>query len=123
MSAAKTILTVDDSRTMRDLLMLTLTAGGYEVEQAEDGVAGLEKLQGMLPDAIITDINMPRLDGFGFIEEVRKDPSRRTVPILVLTTESEGELKERARKAGASGWIVKPYSPTTLLSALRRVGV
>jgi two-component system chemotaxis response regulator CheY len=122
MSQAKTILTVDDSRTMRDMLMMTLTEAGYEVTQAEDGVEGLEKLAGPCPDAIITDINMPRLDGFGFIEKVRADPARRAVPILVLTTESEGELKDRARKAGATGWIVKPYNPEKLLDALRRVG-
>jgi two-component system chemotaxis response regulator CheY len=122
MSQAKTILTVDDSRTMRDMLMMTLTEAGYQVTQAEDGVEGLEKLSGPCPDAIITDINMPRLDGFGFIEKVRADPTRRAVPILVLTTESEAELKDRARKAGATGWIVKPYNPDKLLDALRRVG-
>jgi len=119
---AKTILTVDDSRTMRDMLLMTLTEAGYQVAQAEDGVEGLAKLEESCPDAIITDINMPRLDGFGFIEQVRKDPARRGVPILVLTTESEPELKDRARQAGATGWIVKPYSPAKLLDALRRVG-
>jgi two-component system chemotaxis response regulator CheY len=122
MSEAKTILTVDDSRTMRDMLLMTLSDAGYDVVQAEDGEDGLVKLGEMRPDAIITDINMPRLDGFGFIEKVRADPARRAVPILVLTTESEAELKDRARKAGATGWIVKPYNPDKLLDALRRVG-
>lgn len=122
MMEAKTILTVDDSRTMRDMLLMTLTEAGYQVAQAEDGVEGLAKLEGALPDAIITDINMPRLDGFGFIEQVRSDPNRRGVPILVLTTESEAGMKERARRAGATGWIVKPYNPAKLLDALRRVG-
>ena len=119
---AKTILTVDDSRTMRDMLLMTLTEAGYQVAQAEDGVEGLARLKDGCPDAIITDINMPKLDGFGFIEQVRSNPGGRAVPILVLTTESEPELKERARKAGATGWIVKPYNPVKLLDALRRVG-
>ena len=88
MSEAKTILTVDDSRTMRDMLLMTLRDAGYDVVQAEDGEDGLEKLAERRPDAIITDINMPKLDGFGFIEQVRNDPARRAVPILVLTTES-----------------------------------
>jgi two-component system chemotaxis response regulator CheY len=119
---AKTILTVDDSRTMRDMLLMTLSEAGYQVAQAEDGVEGLARLQDGCPDAIITDLNMPKLDGFGFIEQVRSNPAGRAVPILVLTTESEPELKERARKAGATGWIVKPYNPVKLLDALRRVG-
>ena len=73
------------------------------------------------PDVIVTDINMPRLDGYGFIEGVRADPQRRTIPILVLSTESSPEKKLRAREAGASGWIVKPFSPEKLVAAIRRV--
>ena len=122
MTAPKTILTVDDSRTMRDMLLMTLVDAGYEVVQAEDGEDGLAKLGDRRPDAIITDINMPRLDGFGFIEAVRADPANSSLPILVLTTESEVDRKERARAAGATGWIVKPFNPTKLLDALRRVG-
>ena len=122
MSTPKTILTVDDSRTMRDMLLMTLVDAGYEVVQAEDGEDGLAKLGDRRPDAIITDINMPKLDGFGFIEAVRADPANRSLPILVLTTESEMDRKERARAAGATGWIVKPFNPTKLLDALRRVG-
>ena len=122
MTAPKTILTVDDSRTMRDMLLMTLVDAGYEVVQAEDGEDGLAKLGDRRPDAIITDINMPKLDGFGFIEKVRADPSNTAVPILVLTTESEQDRKDRARQAGATGWIVKPFNPTKLLDALRRVG-
>ena len=122
MTAPKTILTVDDSRTMRDMLLMTLVDAGYEVVQAEDGEDGLAKLGDRRPDAIITDINMPRLDGFGFIEAVRADPANSSLPILVLTTESEMDRKERARAAGATGWIVKPFNPTKLLDALRRVG-
>ena len=118
---AKTVLTVDDSRTMRDMLRLALVDAGFEVVQAEDGVHGLEMLDESAPDVIITDINMPRLDGFGFIEGVRKDTRYRGVPILVLTTESDPQKKDRARQAGATGWIVKPFNPTKLVDAIRRV--
>ena len=115
------VLAVDDSRTMRDMLNLALTRAGFDAAFAEDGVHGLEVLDGMFPDAIITDINMPRLDGFGFIEAVRTQDRCRAIPILVLTTESAPELKARARNAGATGWIVKPFDPAKLIAALRRV--
>jgi two-component system chemotaxis response regulator CheY len=118
---SKIILTVDDSRTMRDMLRLALAGAGFEVVQAEDGVHGLEMLQGQAPDVIITDINMPRLDGYGFIQGVRADPRHRAIPILVLSTESSTEKKLRARDAGATGWIVKPFSPDKLVDAIRRV--
>lgn len=119
---SKTILTVDDSRTMRDMLHLALSDAGYNVVQAQDGVHGLEVLQDMdVPDVIVTDINMPRMDGFGFIEGVRRDQKHRAVPILVLTTESDAEKKDRARRAGATGWIVKPFDPVKLIAAIRRV--
>lgn len=117
----KTILTVDDSRTMRDMLMLALSKVGYRVVQAEDGVHGLEVLQSARPDVIITDINMPRMDGFGFIAGVRSNARHRAVPILVLTTESDTEKKDKARRAGATGWIVKPFDPVKLVEAIRRV--
>jgi two-component system chemotaxis response regulator CheY len=116
-----TVLTVDDSRTMREMLSLALRDAGYRVVQAEDGVHGLEVLAAEKPDVIVTDINMPRLDGFGFIEEVRSDESHRAIPILVLTTESDAEKKTRARMAGATGWIVKPFNPVKLVDAIRRV--
>jgi two-component system chemotaxis response regulator CheY len=117
----KTILTVDDSRTMREMLLLALQDAGYLVVQAEDGLKGLEVLKERPADVIITDINMPRLDGFGFIEHVRRDATHRAVPILVLTTESDAEKKGRARSAGATGWIVKPFHPVKLVDAIRRV--
>ena len=117
----KTVLTVDDSRTMRDMLKVALISAGYTVVQAEDGVHGLEVLSESRPDVIITDINMPRLDGFGFISEVRGQGRHRAVPILVLSTESDAEKKARARSAGATGWIVKPFDPVKLVEAVRRV--
>ena len=117
----KTVLTVDDSRTMRDMLLLALSEAGYRVVQAIDGVHGLEVLQDEQPDIIVTDINMPRMDGFGFIEGVRQDGRHRATPILVLTTESDAEKKARARQAGATGWIIKPFNPAKLVDAIRRV--
>jgi len=117
----KKILTVDDSRMMREMLKMTLSEAGFAVVQAEDGVAGLEALEGASPDVIITDINMPRMDGYGFIAGVRATTRYRATPILVLSTESDPEKKARAREAGATGWIVKPFNAENLLSAIRRV--
>lgn len=115
------VLAVDDSRTMRDMINLALTSEGFSVDLAEDGEHGLEVLDDCDPDVIITDINMPRLDGFGFIDAVRLRDDTRTTPILVLTTESSAELKSRAREAGATGWIVKPFAQDKLVRALRMV--
>ncbi|MFZ5669523.1 MAG: response regulator [Pseudomonadota bacterium] len=121
MTPEKTVLTVDDSRTMRDMLRLALSGSGYRVIEAVDGLDGLQVLEAEGADVIITDINMPGLDGIGFIERVRRDQRHHGTPILVLTTESAPEMKERARAAGATGWIVKPFDPEKLRSALRRV--
>nr|WP_276046709.1 MULTISPECIES: response regulator [unclassified Sphingomonas] len=116
-----TIMTVDDSPSMRMLLRVALTDMGYEVTEAEDGQQALDRLGGALPDLLITDINMPNLDGFGLIERLRANPDNRSLPILVLTTESSDEKKQRARAAGATGWIVKPFHPDKLAAAIRRV--
>lgn len=115
------VLAVDDSRTMRDMITLALKSEGFDVELAEDGEHGLEVLEGIAPDVIITDINMPRLDGFGFIDAVRAREDTRATPILVLTTESSDDLKSKARAAGATGWIVKPFAQDKLVRALRMV--
>jgi len=115
------ILTVDDSRTMRDMLRMALLDAGFNVVQAEDGLHGLDVLRNEQPQVVITDINMPRMDGFGFIEAVRQDAQYRAIPILVLTTESDDDKKLRARRAGATGWIVKPFDPAKLIAAIRRV--
>ena len=115
------ILTVDDSATMRALLRNALTASGFDVAQADDGMAALEWLATNDVDVIITDINMPRLDGFGLIERLRASGRHCDRPILVLSTESSDEKKSRARAAGATGWIVKPFDAEKLASAVRRV--
>ncbi len=116
-----TVLAVDDSRTMRDMIRMSLVPAGFQVHLAEDGVHGVEVLRDIAPDAIITDINMPRMDGFSFIDAVRQQDTHRATPILVLTTESAPELKQRARSAGATGWIVKPFDPEKLVKALTLV--
>ena len=120
---SKRILTIDDSKTMRDMLMLTLVEAGFDVTQAVDGQDGLEVLEGMpsKPDVIITDINMPRMDGYEVIRNLRKNPAHKSTPILVLTTESEAEKKNLAREAGATGWMVKPFDPERLVATVRKV--
>ena len=118
---ALNILAIDDSRTMRDMLRFALSDAGFEVCLAEDGQQGLDALADFTPDVIITDINMPVMDGFGLIEGVRKMDELRAVPILVLTTESSQELKQRARTAGATGWIVKPFDKIKLVNAIHKV--
>lgn len=115
------ILAVDDSRTIRAMLKTVLVNAGFEVDLAEDGIDGLEKLDTTAPDLVITDINMPRLDGFGFIEGARARSKHAAVPILVLTTESGPDLKQRARDAGATGWIVKPFDEGKLISVINRL--
>jgi two-component system chemotaxis response regulator CheY len=115
------VLAIDDSRTMREMLRASLGAAGFEVHLAEDGQDGIDRLAEIAPDVIITDINMPRLDGFGVIEAVRQGEHRPDLPILVLTTESAADLKDRARRIGATGWIVKPFDDHRLIGAIRRI--
>jgi two-component system chemotaxis response regulator CheY len=117
----KRILTIDDSKTMRDMLMLTLAEAGFDVLQAVDGQDGLDVLVNEQVDVVITDINMPRMDGYEVIRQLRSNPSHKTTPILVLTTESESEKKNLAREAGATGWMVKPFDPDRLVATVRKV--
>lgn len=115
------ILAIDDSPTMRGLVAAALEPNGFEIHLAEDGIDGLERLPQADPHLVITDINMPRLDGFGVIEGVRASKSHASVPVLVLTTESGADLKDRARRAGATGWIVKPFDDARLMDTINRV--
>lgn len=118
---SKLILTVDDSASMRMLLKAALTAQGFRIESANDGQHGLERMHEVKPDLLITDINMPKMDGFELIEAVRGDEGLRGTPILVLSTEFSEEKKTRARTAGATGWITKPFEAEKLGVAIRRV--
>lgn len=118
---AKRVMTVDDSASIRQMVMFTLQQGGYDVIEAVDGRDGLAKLRGAICDLIITDLNMPNLDGIGMIREVRKDSTHRTVPIVMLTTESQEERKQEGKTAGATGWLVKPFKPEQLLAVVKRV--
>ncbi|NBE09527.1 response regulator [Paragemmobacter ruber] len=115
------ILAIDDSPTMRGLVASALAGEGFQIHLAADGLEGLARLADADPHLVITDINMPRLDGFGVIEGVRASATHPHVPILVLTTESGSDLKERARSAGATGWIVKPFEDARLVSTINRV--
>jgi two-component system chemotaxis response regulator CheY len=115
------ILTIDDSKTMRDMLMLTLAEAGFDVLQAVDGQDGLDVLVREHVDVIITDINMPRMDGYEVIRQLRRNPEHKGTPILVLTTESETEKKNLAREIGATGWLVKPFDPDRLVETVRKV--
>ncbi|MDA3887732.1 MAG: response regulator [Allgaiera sp.] len=116
-----TVLAIDDSRTIREMLNAALSEAGFLVHLAVDGQDGLDKLGETAPDVVITDINMPKLDGFGFIKGARARQDYCAVPILVLTTESAADLKARARDAGATGWIVKPFDEMRLIAAIQRV--
>lgn len=118
---AITVLAIDDSRTMRGMVRRALDAAGFICEVAEDGIEGIRRFEELRPDVVITDINMPRMDGFGVIETIRQDAANRAVPILVLTTETAPAFKARARIAGATGWIVKPFEDQSLVQVVRRV--
>lgn len=115
------VLAVDDSRTIRDLLGLALGGAGYHVALACDGQDALDQIEAFAPDVVISDINMPRLDGFGVIQAIRRMERFRTTPILVLTTESAQDLKARARAAGATGWVIKPFETEKLVRAVTLV--
>ena len=119
---AKKILTVDDSKTMREMVSRTLTGAGFEVLEAIDGQDAVKALANNPKiDLIITDLNMPYMDGFGLIDAVRANPAYKYVPILVLTTETDPQKKERGKAAGATGWIVKPFSPEKLVQVVNKV--
>lgn len=115
------VLAIDDSRTIRNLLRVSLESAGFQFHCACDGVEGVEMFPDVEPDVVITDINMPNMDGFGVIETLRSGEEKTTVPIIVLTTESSNDLKTRARDAGATGWIVKPFDDASLVSVLSRL--
>jgi two-component system chemotaxis response regulator CheY len=115
------VLIVDDSVSMRQMVGFTLRQGGYEVVEAEHGQDALNKLAGITVDLILTDLNMPVMDGIALIKNVRKQPALKSKPILMLTTEGLAAKKEQGKAAGATGWIVKPFDPDKLLQTLAKV--
>lgn len=118
---AKSILAVDDSVTMRQTIATTLEKEGYSITLANDGMDALSKLSEGRFNVIITDINMPNMDGIRLIGEIRKLPAHKFTPVLVLTTESQPEKKEEGKNAGATGWIIKPFKPEQLVAVVKKV--
>ncbi len=117
----KCIMTADDSASVRQMIAFTLTEAGYDVVEACDGRDALSKIDSKKVDMLITDLNMPHLDGIGLIKEVRKKAQYKFIPIIMLTTESQQEKKLEGKSAGASGWIVKPFKPEQLISVIKKV--
>ncbi len=115
------ILAVDDSPSMRKMVAFTLTGAGYQVLEAVDGQDALEQAQKQQVDLVLTDQNMPRLDGLGLIRKLRALPNYKDTPILMLTTESSDLMKQAGKTAGATGWLVKPFDPARLLEVIQKV--
>jgi len=118
---AKTILSVDDSSSIRQMVSFTLKSAGYEVIEAADGQEGLDKAKQKTVDLVLTDQNMPRMDGLTLIKTLRSLPNYRAIPILMLTTESGDAMKAQGKAAGATGWLVKPFDPQKLLEVVKKV--
>jgi len=118
---AKTILAVDDSRSFRQMVALSLRESGYQVVEAVDGNDGLEKARHQPFDLVLTDQNMPGMDGLALIRSLRTTPGYQVTPILMLTTEASTEMKAKGRAAGANGWLVKPFDPQQLTEVVKKV--
>ena len=117
----KTILAVDDSASIRQMVSFTLKSAGYDVVEAVDGMDGLEKAKARAINLVLTDQNMPRMDGISLVKALRGLPQYRTTPILMLTTESGDAMKAQGKAAGATGWMVKPFNPQRLLEVVNKV--
>jgi two-component system chemotaxis response regulator CheY len=115
------ILAVDDSPSMRKMVAFTLVGAGYQVVEAVDGVDAFEKASSQNFDLVLTDQNMPRLDGLGLTRKLREHPHYKAIPILMLTTESSDLMKQAGRAAGATGWLVKPFDPVRLIDVIKKV--
>lgn len=118
---AKVIMTADDSASVRQMVTFTLKQGGYDVVEAVDGKDALQKLSSTKVDMLITDLNMPNLDGIGLIKGARALPACKFIPIVMLTTESQDSKKQEGKAAGATGWIVKPFKPEQLMAVVKKV--
>jgi two-component system chemotaxis response regulator CheY len=117
----KAVLTVDDSPSIRQMVKLVLSQAGFEVHEAADGVEGLEKAKAKPVQMIVTDLNMPRMDGITLVRELRQLPAYKGVPIILLTTESDESFKKKAKDAGATGWITKPFKQEQLIAVAQKV--
>ncbi|MDP1557315.1 MAG: response regulator [Nitrosomonas sp.] len=117
----KTILAVDDSASMRQMVAFTLKGAGYEVIEAVDGQDALDKANHYKVNLVLTDINMPRMDGLKLLEMLRQLADYKSIPILMLTTESSNDIKAQGKAAGATGWLVKPFDPKRLLEVVHKV--
>ena len=115
------ILAVDDSASMRQMVSFTLKSAGYNVVEAVDGQDAYEKSNGRDFDLVLTDQNMPRMDGISLTKKLRDNPKFKTTPILILTTESSDQMKQAGRSAGATGWLVKPFDPAKLIEVIKKV--
>jgi len=118
---SKTILIVDDSSSMRQVVGMTLKQAGYEVIEACDGKDALGKLVGQKIHLVISDVNMPNMDGISFVREMKKSPAYRFVPVIMLTTEGNEEKKKAGQDAGAKAWVVKPFQPQQMLTAVTKL--
>jgi two-component system chemotaxis response regulator CheY len=118
---SKVIMTVDDSASIRQMVSFTLKDAGYEVVEAVDGQDALSKVSGQALNMVITDLNMPNMDGIGLIRSLRAIPECKFIPIIMLTTESQAEKKQEGKEAGATGWIVKPFKPEQLIAVVKKV--
>ena len=117
----KSILSVDDSASIRQMVSFTLKGAGYDITETADGQEGLAKAQATHFDLVLTDQNMPRMDGLTLIKNLRGMPDYKTTPILMLTTEASDDMKAQGRAAGATGWLVKPFDPPKLLEVVKKV--
>jgi len=118
---SKTVLTVDDSKTIREMVSFTLKGAGYQILEAEDGAKGLDVINANAVNVVITDLNMPNMNGLDMIKAIRSNPRFSAVPILMLTTEGDASKKVEGRNAGATGWIVKPFQPDKLIEVIKKV--
>ncbi len=118
---SKTILVVDDSVSLRQVVSIALTRAGYDVLEAGDGVEALTKLDGRKINLIVSDVNMPRMDGITFVTQVKLNPRYKFTPVIMLTTENGGDRMQQGKTAGAKAWIVKPFSPPVLLDAVSKL--
>lgn len=117
----KKILAVDDSNSLRQMVVFTLKQAGYDVVEASSGEEALQKAKATAVSLVLTDVNMPGMNGIELVRQLRAQPSYKFTPILVLTTEAGTDKKQEGRQAGATGWIVKPFSPDQLLATVKRV--